>query len=944
MATEAGDGPALVSTSTVTKYDAFLSYTHRDSAVAVPLQRQLERLTKPWWRRRELHVFRDESALPAGPALWESLVSALSQSTYLIVLASVAAARSEWTDREVAWWLEHRSADHLILAVVDGDLRWDDHAGRFDPATSTCLPRSLMERLAEEPHWIDLRGVATDQGPERLLSASAAIVAAITGRDKDEILGEDLRQHRRTRRTAVSALAVISVLAVLAVVAAVVAMAQRNSAVRSATVAEARAFAASAEANSGQDLGRSLLYAATGHTLHEDTSSDAALIQALSSNPHLVRFIPHPTTATALTWLGTSDGLAEGGRGYLTLTDATTGSSRTVKISGSVSALASTADGAGVVAATSAHTILLIDAQSGRTTWQASTSSSPIVSLSADTSSGLTAELDQDGAVTVRHLADGQPVATNALQLPGYDPKFVGFLDDGARLVIGDVEGEVEILGLPDLSVLSPWSPSQGPGDFLPPSAYVDDGSSVTFAFPGRFDVTVSTVAGRRDVPHFPPTNITDTSTFAISDALDEVALDVSGQLEVTQPPDELHPEGIVTSLTGVSATNSVLAFSADGRLLAGTNGPMTAIWAPRSLSGAAQALPDPLLSPCMACGNAPAAVDSHDSTLIWQAAQPDYTDHLVCRVLPSGSVQGDVELPLQESVQALAVTADGSTLIAADNTDGLLGWPLQHGCPSGQARPFATGALSGDLSVGVLTLKDGSVIMVGQNQAVARVDRTGRILQQSPPVQPGANYLPPPVMAAAPDGIRFALGRPDGSVTTYRTAGTTVRQGWQMQMGQQVEGVAYVSGTRMAVSTASGDVVVLDAATGAVVHRLAGAQGFAVAGVNGLIVGIGGIQDRAAVWSASDGGLMATFDFVPIALPLSSPGRLARVTSGYATTLLPDGTGMWFFEAGTNPTRWDLDPASWVTAACQKVGRSLTPAEWKAVTGSSAPKDLACG
>src|SRR3954462_1958470 len=140
MAPEAGDGPALVSTSTVTKYDAFLSYTHRDSPIAVPLQRQLERLTKPWWRRRELHVFRDESALPAGPALWESLVSALSQSTYLIVLASVAAARSEWTDREVAWWLEHRSADHLILAVVDGDLRWDDHAGRFDPATSSASP------------------------------------------------------------------------------------------------------------------------------------------------------------------------------------------------------------------------------------------------------------------------------------------------------------------------------------------------------------------------------------------------------------------------------------------------------------------------------------------------------------------------------------------------------------------------------------------------------------------------------------------------------------------------------------------------------------------------------------------------------------------------------------------------------------------------------------
>ena len=92
--------------------------------------------------------------------------------------------------------------------------------------------------------------------------------------------------------------------------------------------------------------------------------------------------------------------------------------------------------------------------------------------------------------------------------------------------------------------------------------------------------------------------------------------------------------------------------------------------------------------------------------------------------------------------------------------------------------------------------------------------------------MQPGAVYVPPPVMAAAPDGARFVLGRPDGSVTAYRTAGTAVSQGWQVDMGQRVQDVAYVSDTRMAVSTASGEVVVLDAGTGAVVHRLAGAQG----------------------------------------------------------------------------------------------------------------------
>jgi hypothetical protein len=933
-------------TAAATRYDAFLSYTHRDTAVAVAVQTQVERLAKPWWRRRQLHVFRDESALPASAALWSSLVSALSQSRYLIVLASVAAARSEWTDREVAWWLDHRSADRLILAVVDGDLSWDDRANRFDPGRTTCLPPSLLERTEQEPHWVDLRSVSVEQGLEQLVPPAAAVVAALTGKEKDEILGEDLRQHRRTRRTAVAALAVISVLAAAAVVAAVVATAQRDAARRSATIAQARALAAGAQANLGQDLDRSLLYAATAYRQHDDTASHAALFQALSSNPHLMRFIPHSAPPTALTWLGTTHVLAEGGPGYLVLTDVDSGSSRTVRLSGTVTALAGTADGGTVVTATSEQQLTAIDAQSGRMRWTvSSTSASSAVSLATDAASGLVAELDENGAVTIRRLADGGSVGTGTPPLAGPYPaalSFVSFLNGGSRLAVGDVEGEVEVLGLPDLSVLSPWSPPLGPGDFLPPSAYVGDDSSVAFVLGGR-DVSVATVVGQRTIPRFPDTNVQDMSAVAVSDSLDEVAFDGDGQLEIAQPPDEWHPDGVITALRGVSSTNSRLSFSADGSLLAGTTGEMTAVWAPRSVSGAVRVLPDPLLSLCFACSGAPAALDVHDSTVIWKAMQPDYTEHLLCASTRSGEVLGDVALPAQTYVQAVAVRADGSTMLAADDTDGVLAWTLADGCPSGPARSFATGALGGDTSVGVLVLGDGSTLIVGQNQSVAWVDQAGSVRQQSPPAPPTDVYVPPPAMAAAPDGSHFALGRHDGSVTTYRAAGTAVTRVWEVDMGEPVLGVAYVSASRMAVSTASGNVVVLRTASGAVVHRLTGAQGFTVAGAQGLVVGVGGQQDRAAIWSASDGRLLATFTFVPFALPPSSPGRLARFTSGYATTLLPDGTGMWFFEAGANPARWEMDPVSWARTACRKAGRSLTPAEWEAVTGVSAPVDLSC-
>src|SRR6201999_4413249 len=113
-------------------YDAFISYSHAgDKPIAAALQSAVQKLGKPWYRRRALRVFRDDTSLSATPGLWPSIEQALGASRYLILLASPEAARSHWVGKEIAYWLEHKSADTLLIALTDGSLAWDDAASDF---------------------------------------------------------------------------------------------------------------------------------------------------------------------------------------------------------------------------------------------------------------------------------------------------------------------------------------------------------------------------------------------------------------------------------------------------------------------------------------------------------------------------------------------------------------------------------------------------------------------------------------------------------------------------------------------------------------------------------------------------------------------------------------------------------------------------------------------
>jgi WD40 repeat protein len=214
-------------------YDAFISYSHAaDSKLASALQSALHRFAKPWYRLRALRVFRDQTSLSASPALWPAIQTALGEARYFVLLASPDAAGSVWVRRELEYWLGKRSTDTLLIVLTDGELAWDEDTADFNWAVTTVLPESMRRKFRQEPLYLDLRWARTQDhltlANPRFAEAIADIAAPLRGQAKDDLIGEDIRQHKRTRRVTGGAIFVLVALTVVAVWQAYDATKQRN--------------------------------------------------------------------------------------------------------------------------------------------------------------------------------------------------------------------------------------------------------------------------------------------------------------------------------------------------------------------------------------------------------------------------------------------------------------------------------------------------------------------------------------------------------------------------------------------------------------------------------------------------------------------------------------------------------------------------------------------
>jgi WD40 repeat protein len=279
------------------RYAAFISYSRQvDASVARALQEGLHSFAKPWYRRRALRVFRDDASLSATPALWSSIQRGLDESEYFILLCSPAAASSVWVAREITYWLATKPPQRLLLAVTEGELVWDRGVGDFDWSRTTALPPTLRGTFREEPRHVDLTTVRDNPGRLRSRGSPelvADLAATLHGRPKDDLIGRDLRIHRRNRAIAAAAIVALLLLAAAAVVFGLDSRAQQREAERERALSDQfkRAAVARSLALASQTTGATpetlIRMAIAAQALDPTGQTHNALVRLLTTNHHV---------------------------------------------------------------------------------------------------------------------------------------------------------------------------------------------------------------------------------------------------------------------------------------------------------------------------------------------------------------------------------------------------------------------------------------------------------------------------------------------------------------------------------------------------------------------------------------------------------------------------------------------------------------------------------
>lgn len=127
---------------------AFISYSHRDMAVAKWLQRRLEGFRLPTEVHNDIDsgsrylrpVFRDQSDLNTG-VLGEELHRSLEESKFLIVICSVNSAASQWVSDETKAFVGMGRLSRIIPVIIPDK----------DTAERDLFPAFLRDYFAEHP-------------------------------------------------------------------------------------------------------------------------------------------------------------------------------------------------------------------------------------------------------------------------------------------------------------------------------------------------------------------------------------------------------------------------------------------------------------------------------------------------------------------------------------------------------------------------------------------------------------------------------------------------------------------------------------------------------------------------------------------------------------------------------------------------------------------------
>lgn len=193
-----GDGSGM------TKYAAFISYSHSDQATVRWLHRALETYRLPRALigtdspfgpvpRRLPPIFRDRDELPASGDLGEHLRAALADSRFQIVVCSPKAAKSKWVNEEILTFKRLHGESRTLALIASGE--------PYEGGDKECFPEALRFHLGPDGNLSDspAEPIAADirPGKDGKRLALLKLIAGITGLRLDQLARRDAARRQR---------------------------------------------------------------------------------------------------------------------------------------------------------------------------------------------------------------------------------------------------------------------------------------------------------------------------------------------------------------------------------------------------------------------------------------------------------------------------------------------------------------------------------------------------------------------------------------------------------------------------------------------------------------------------------------------------------------------------------------------------------------------------
>jgi len=935
----------------MSRYDAFVSYSHgQDQALARALQSELQRFARPWYRPRALRIFRDQTSLSASPGLWPSIEQALKDSSWFILMASPASAKSHWVQQEVQWWLTHRDAGRILIVLTMGKIHW---AGAdFDWSRTDAIPAQLSGAFSDEPLWIDLRKLrptespATESAPH-LGDIVADLAAPIRGRDKDTLVGEHVRYQRRTRRLVRTVIASLSALLVAVSITAYIANDQRGRAVTQARIATARLLAADSGVLLSTNLDVAELLAVKAYQTDADPQTRAALFRAVTASPALVRYIPVGGQVSAIA--GSDNGqVAVAGTtdGRILRWGSLMGAGRPVaRLPRAVTSIATSADGATIAATDGTDAVVW---RHGSVTQFIRAARSVAVSPS-----GRYLAISRGGRVGLIDRLTGQ-VTMAGTEVPA---DTVVMPADNELLALGS-GGSWARLTVPQLNVTVTAGPAlMGAHGDLPTTSVRGEFFGFTNGGP-----SIPLWQTTRPPPDSGAADLvaashgTDPEAIGISEDGTRVAVADAGTIYVSstaQAPkvdwalsQAVPPDSTVVALTGNSSTppGGVIFLGDDTHLLS-ASGDSLILWDLNQLTRISRHTNMSVPFACTACP-APAVTVRPDGQQVAVLAEasgvPAYGMSVIIHGLGS---RRDQTVIGGDQYRLLGWSPNSSRLFVATLINGSIeirktgsgtGAPVVGRWPP-LARGYYAVALSGDQKHLVIIGSSGTVEV--RDPATRRLERTipgqaASISDVEVATDSTGSFVAETISGPSLASLRLI----DTSSGTVRTVGT----------GSVVQAV--FSGQHLLIQRSSGQFEVWNLAGTTLQRSLrqdssylptASAVRTAPAVIGSLLV-----QQR------SDGTLTVTDLGAGDALgSLTLPAGSTGLKTGLAATA--DGRQLVTVTETSNPlvdsdgllAQWDLSVGAWIRNACTSAGRSLTISDWRLYVGTAPPSesDLTC-